>query len=564
MAGPSLNFITFNQDHSCLAVGTSKGFRIYHTDPFSKIFSGDEGNVSIIEMLFSTSLVALILSPRHLIIQNTKRASIICELTFPSAVLAVRLNRKRLAVVLEEEIYLYDISNMSLLFTIATSPNPNAICALSPSSENCYIAYPLPKPREDQGDKRPAHAPPLSNYVPPTSGDVLIFDASTLKALNVVEAHRSPLSCIAVNSEGTVLATASETGTIIRVFSMPKGQKLYQFRRGTYPSTIYSMSFNLSSTLLCVSSTSDTVHIFRLAAPQGGSVQGGAALPAPEPGSPRENRWSRSRSYDSADNSPGSTAGSPRSEATEQTGTGSAPGVGGGNGAASATHRRQSGSFSSMLRRSSQIMGRSVAGVVGSYLPQTVTEMWEPTRDFAYIKIPKATNTASPRGSTLAGGSSNPLRSVVAMSSNSPQVMVVTSDGGFYVFNIDLEQGGEGYLVKQFSYETLSFPFPLSAPCYTQPTSTRICEPCIADGLLADLLHVRTTEFLVAMISWMPPDTEPRHIVVVAASGAENRQLQSRTVLALYDITSKHTRRVVTRPWRVYDETRLRLRGENE
>jgi len=88
-----MNFVTFNQDHSCLAVGkfvitylsacaepsltdqppgTSKGFRIYHTDPFSKIFTSDDGNVAIIEMLFSTSLVALILSPRHLVIQNTK------------------------------------------------------------------------------------------------------------------------------------------------------------------------------------------------------------------------------------------------------------------------------------------------------------------------------------------------------------------------------------------------------------------------------------------------------------------------------------------------------------
>jgi autophagy-related protein 18 len=28
---------------------------------------------------------------------------------------------------------------------------------------------------------------------------------------------------------------------------------------------------------------------------------------------------------------------------------------------------------------------------------------------------------------------------------------VVTSDGGFYVYNIDLENGGEGCLVKQFS-----------------------------------------------------------------------------------------------------------------
>ncbi|KAH8677274.1 WD40-repeat-containing domain protein [Xylariales sp. PMI_506] len=428
MANPAaLNFITFNQDHSCLAVGTTKGFRIYHTDPFSKIFSSDDGNIAIIEMLFSTSLVALILSPRHLIIQNTKRASVICELTFPSAVLAVRLNRKRLAVVLEDEIYLYDISNMSLLTSIATSPNPNAICALSPSSENCYVAYPLPKPKEDGQERRPAHAPPSSSlYSPNTTGDVLIYDTLTLKAVNVIEAHRSPLSCIALNNEGTLLATASETGTIIRVFNVPKGQKLFQFRRGTYPSTIYSMSFNMASSLLCVSSTTDTVHIFRLQQPGPQGANAGR---------------SRSRSYDSGNDSPNSNTGSPRSEAAD---TAQSPTL------TSSAQRRQSGSFGSMLRRTSQIMGRNVAGVVGSYLPQTVTEMWEPLRDFAYIKIPK-TSVVSHRQSGAGNSGSQNLRSVVAMSSTSPQVMVVTSDGGFYVFNIDMEQGGEGYLVKQFS-----------------------------------------------------------------------------------------------------------------
>jgi len=53
-----------------------------------------------------------------------KRQSTICELTFPTSILAVKLNRKRLIVVLEEQIYVYDISNMKLLHTIETSPNP--------------------------------------------------------------------------------------------------------------------------------------------------------------------------------------------------------------------------------------------------------------------------------------------------------------------------------------------------------------------------------------------------------------------------------------------------------
>lgn len=57
-----------------------------------------------------------------------QRQSTICELTFPTTVLAVRLNRKRLVVVLEDQIYLYDISVMKLLYTIETSPNPNGGC----------------------------------------------------------------------------------------------------------------------------------------------------------------------------------------------------------------------------------------------------------------------------------------------------------------------------------------------------------------------------------------------------------------------------------------------------
>ncbi|KAK4154464.1 WD40-repeat-containing domain protein [Chaetomidium leptoderma] len=445
MSGSTLNFVTFNQDHGCLAVGSSKGFRIYHTDPFSKIFNSDEGNVTIIEMLFSTSLVALVRSPRHLVIQNTKRGSIICELTFPTAVLAVRLNRKRLAVVLEEEIYLYDISNMSLLYTIATSLNKKAIFALSPSSERCFIAYPMPKPRENQGERRPAHAPPPSTYMPPTSGEVIIYDTVVGKAVNVIEAHRSPLCAVALNNEGTKVATASETGTIIRVFSVPDGQKLYQFRRGTYSSVIYSLSFNLSSTLLCVSSMSETVHIFRLVNAQNPNACGAAALPEPEtPGSPRMNRWSRARSIDSTEYSPGSNAGSsPRGGETPEAGPSNNNGTGD-----SSTQRRQSGTFGSMLRRSSQIVGRSVAGAVGSYLPQSVTEMWEPQRDFASIKIPKSNTTAAK--TTLVGGAA-PLRSVVAMSSNSPQIMVATSDGGFYIYNIDMQKGGEGCLVRQYS-----------------------------------------------------------------------------------------------------------------
>jgi autophagy-related protein 18 len=153
-----------------------------------------------------------------------QRQTTICELSFPTAILAVKMNRRRLIVVLEEQIFLYDISNMKLLHTIDTNPNPQgnnfnmtyhfsvliyhiklAICALSPSSENCFIAYPA---RSSTSPFSPnSHQSSNSFYV---SGDVELFDALGPHTTNIVQAHKSPVSCISMNAEGTLLATASE------------------------------------------------------------------------------------------------------------------------------------------------------------------------------------------------------------------------------------------------------------------------------------------------------------------------------------------------------------------
>ena len=345
------------------------------------------------------------------------------------------MNRKRLVIVLEDQIYLYDIQTMKLLYTIETSPNPTgiisysrdgpsrfadhviqAICALSPSSENCYLAYPLPQKAATSSFNPPSHAPPNASSMAPTTGDVLIFDAIKLEAVNVVEAHRSPLSCVTLNQEGTVLATASDKGTIIRVFSIPDGNKLYQFRRGSMPSKIFSMSFNLTSTLLCVSSATDTIHIFKL----------GMSTSESPPSSPtKPNSLYDSRRYSQGSESPrdsGDFFGD--SESSVPVGA-----------------RKPNGTFMGLIRRTSQNVGSTFAARVGGYLPKGVAEMWEPERDFAWIKLPKPAQVPSTGG----------LRSVVAMSNNTPQVMAVTSDGNFYVFNIDLVRGGEGTLTKQYS-----------------------------------------------------------------------------------------------------------------
>lgn len=318
--------------------------------------------------------------------------------------------------------------NLSLFFVLPPPPSSSgfpfdgtvddqlAICTLSPSSDNCYLAFPLPHKAPSVALKQPSHTPPGSGHISPTSGEVLIFDTLKREAINVIEAHRSPLAFIILNSTGTLLATASDKGTIIRVFSVPDGHKLYQFRRGSIPSRIYSMSFNTASTLLCVSSSTETIHIFKL------SPSNVARDDHSLPSSPPSDRALSQATTLYDDDLPDHQASSPDFSV-----------------------RQHNGTFMGIIRRTSQSVGSTVALTVGGYLPKGMSEMWEPARDFAWIKLPKQTRSSGNSHGT------GPLRSVVAMSSSTPQVMVVTSDGNFYVFSIDLSKGGEGTLIKQYS-----------------------------------------------------------------------------------------------------------------
>ncbi|CEH16566.1 wd40 repeat-like protein [Ceraceosorus bombacis] len=410
MAAPkqasSLLSVAFNQTQDCLSVGTRNGYSIYGVEPYGRLLSEKGDGRAIVEMLFQTSLVALVgtadsspqSSPRRLEIKlyqfrRGSRPARIYNISFNA------LNRQRVVVVTETEIFIYSISTMRLLHTIETSPNPQAVCALTPCSEPCYLAYPSPVPSPT--------SPFANNNTSTTStpGDVLIFDLTSLTVVNIIQAHKTPISCLAFNSTGTMLATASDKGTVVRVFSVPGAQKLYQFRRGSRPARIYNISFNAVSTLLCVSSDTETVHIFKLAGQS--SSNGNTARPAIGPDS--------------------GSSPTPSFEGSE------ASSAGPGGYEAFISDKKKGGGLSGTLRRRSMAMARA-AGGVSSYLPGGLSEMWEPSRDFAYLKLPTAG-----------------VSSVVALSSTTPQVLVATSEGFFYSYNIDLETGGECSLTRQYS-----------------------------------------------------------------------------------------------------------------
>lgn len=435
------------------------------------------------EMLFSTSLIAIAgigdqpsMSPRRLKIINTKRHSTICELTFPTTILAVKMNKSRLVVLLEEQIYIYDIHNMRLLHTIETSPNPHGLCALSPTTDTNYLVYPSPPKTNLLNPMVTSNG--ASNDAQKESsnrnGDVIVFNAQTLQPLVVVEAHKTTLAALAISYDGTLLATASDKGTIVRVFSVETGVKLYQFRRGTYPTKIYSLSFSRDNKYLTASSATETVHIFKLG--------DGTCMDMPlsdDPLSVPKPDYSRTESSGS-ENSTGNgslladqrriSTGSYDSVDSRDTGTNDDI-----NSKVEPVIDISRRTVGRMIRKSSQNIGRRAAEKIGTFLPPRLTSMLEPHRHFASLKVPAANGvknvvyvgreiTVSSSGlpvvvegeiSQSNGGTTeinnDSLISNPDDNSNTLlHVLVVSSEGYFYSYGLNPERGGDCILLNQY------------------------------------------------------------------------------------------------------------------
>jgi WD40 repeat protein len=152
----------------------------------------------------------------------------------------VKLRRDRIVVVLNYKVYVYNFSDLKLLDTIDTLNNERALVSLSPKVENIVLAI----PGTQVGHVR-----------------VELYD---IKKTTHIAAHETALACIALSFDGTRLATASEKGTLIRVFDTKTGKLLHELRRGAERADIYSISFHPSNQWIVVSSDKGTVHVFKL------------------------------------------------------------------------------------------------------------------------------------------------------------------------------------------------------------------------------------------------------------------------------------------------------------
>lgn len=81
---------------------------------------------------------------------------------------------------------------------------------------------------------------------------------------SIIQAHESDVGALAVNADGTLIATASIRGTIIRIFSAEEGVLLQELRRGSSKAFITSLNFHPSINMIACTSNRSSIHLFEI------------------------------------------------------------------------------------------------------------------------------------------------------------------------------------------------------------------------------------------------------------------------------------------------------------
>lgn len=118
----------------------------------------------------------------------------------------MRLRRDKIVVVLHKMVYVYNFADLALLNKHDTFVNPLGLCALCADHNNTVLACPAIKPGHVRVD---------------------LFD---INKSHVIAAHTGELTQLVLNLEGTLLATASDKGTLVRVWDTVTGAKVRRSR----------------------------------------------------------------------------------------------------------------------------------------------------------------------------------------------------------------------------------------------------------------------------------------------------------------------------------------------
>lgn len=162
------------------------------------------------------------------------------------SILRAVVDGSNIFIVTENSILRTDV-NLQNIETIGTFLNPGGLLVINKKNTVTKVAATIAK----------------------TKGSILLYKYSkdsVLGSRDIMEihAHENNIRNIAISRDGKFVATASDCGTNVKVFSTDTGNLYKEFRRGLISRNILNLSFDWKGHVLACISDSGSVHFFDL------------------------------------------------------------------------------------------------------------------------------------------------------------------------------------------------------------------------------------------------------------------------------------------------------------
>ena len=259
---------SFNQNCSCFCIGTEHGFVIYKSYPLNDYYRRElNGGIGHIAMFNNSNIICLVgggkrpfSSLNKLVIWNDANSKVVLEITVDFKIIDIKVKNSLIAIIGKKKIKIYyydsleDIMNYKEIDDIATPNNENSIFSMNLDHTKNIIAY-LTK---NIGEIMVKTYPQIDYE----NNDNPINQKNFIS--KKISAHQTEITLMALNHQGDIIASCSQKGSIIRLFSTSTGSLLKELRRGTDFAEIYSLNFDPTSKYILCTSSKGTIHIFNV------------------------------------------------------------------------------------------------------------------------------------------------------------------------------------------------------------------------------------------------------------------------------------------------------------
>lgn len=246
-----INSVSFNNINSLVTCATDSGYYIYSINPtLEKRKYCDIGGLSFMKIYNTSNIIVLVggganpyKSKDRLFLRDQKFDKNLISIDVSEQIKNILLCKEKIVVAVTKKVYLFDWDGEMQHF-VETFCNENGLCVLN--EETSTIAT-----------------------LGSTKGQICLWNYIT-GTKQTIDAHITNVEVIAISSDGRYIATASETGTLIRVFDIENPHKpKYEFRRGSQTANIYAISFSPKNDFLACSSSNGTLHVFDICDSEG-------------------------------------------------------------------------------------------------------------------------------------------------------------------------------------------------------------------------------------------------------------------------------------------------------